>query len=49
MMQDNFTNQISLQEEESIDIKKEARLLPVFLALFYCCRVSIAWYLLFCI
>ena len=25
MMQDNFTNQISLQEEESIDIKKEAR------------------------
>ena len=25
MMQDNFTNQISLQEEESIDIKKEVR------------------------
>ena len=23
MMQDNFTNQISLQEEESLDIKKE--------------------------
>ena len=25
MMQDNFTNQFSLQEEESLDIKKEVR------------------------
>ena len=45
MMQDNLKTQNYLQEEESIDIKKEARLLPVFLALVYrrytsgCCRV----------
>ena len=45
MMQDNLNTQSYLQEEDTIDIKKEDRLLPVFLALVYrrytsgCCRV----------